>query len=418
MKSHRALRAVVAVAALLRVSYVVLAPHLPLCNDCAVYDEVGWNLASGRGFVGGVAAVRFDRPLSPTPDAPEIGISPLYPGFLAVLYSTAGHRLGVVRLAQAVISTLTILPLYAVARRALGDWPALVAAALTAVYPAFIVYNGFLLTEPLATFLLVSAVAMVALAWQSRSGWRWLVAGVVSAAAILVRGEMLLLCAPIAILSLWRHPSPRTIGMLAVYFAAIALTMAPWIARNYRTFDRWIPVAARDGDTLWISVKGWREWHFDDPELQALVGGRDFLGQEDAMREAAVREIRAHPVRFAWTRLRRFPDFWLTSHTGNVAGVTDAFATYRARGAMLPLAVKLALLAVNTALIAAGLAGMVRTLMRRFTPEVVLLATPVIFVTGVHLALYATGRYHVPIMPFLLAFAGTLTVSMKKVGPA
>ena len=45
---------------------------------------------------------------------------------------------------------------------------------------------------------------------------------------------------------------------------ALSVTMAPWVVRNARTFHRFIPVSAHDGDTLWISTKGWQDWHMDD----------------------------------------------------------------------------------------------------------------------------------------------------------
>jgi hypothetical protein len=193
--------------------------------------------------------------------------------------------------------------------------------------------------------------------------------------------------------------------------------MAPWVVRNWRTFHRFIPVSAHDGDTLWISTKGWQDWHMDDPELQALARGRDYIQQEDAMRDAAVRDIKAHPLQFVATRLRQFPDFWFSSHTGNVRGLSDSFAAYRARRALTPLVVKLALLVANTGVIAAGLFGMLRALLRERTPAVWLMASPIAVITGIHLLLFATARYQVAMMPFVIAFAGTLAPRAPEAQP-
>lgn len=405
----RAFWMLLAVAAALRFGYVLLYPQMPLCPDCEIYDEVGRNVAEGRGFVGGLASDRWDRPVRKTPDAPEIGVGPIYPGFLALVYRVTDRRLPAVRLAQAAISTLTLFPLFWLTRRTLGEQAARAAIALAAVYPAFIVYSGFVLTETLSTALLVAAFAAVAAAWPSAALWRWMVAGALAAAAILLRAELLLMFLPVVLVSLWRRPSARTLGAIAVFALAGAVTMAPWVARNWRTFHRFIPVTAHDGDALWISMKGWQEWHMDDPELQALAQGRDYLQQEDAMREAAVREIRARPLEFAGMRLRRFPDFWFSSHTGNVHGLSDSFSTYRARGALGPLSIKLLLLVLNTGLIAAGLYAMLRAMLRDPGPGVVLMASPIVVLAGIHLVLFATARYQVVMMPFVLAFAGTLT---------
>jgi hypothetical protein len=186
--------------------------------------------------------------------------------------------------------------------------------------------------------------------------------------------------------------------------------MAPWTIRNYRLFHRVILVSAHDGDTLWISVKGWREWRFGDPELQALVRGLDYLEESDALKQAALREIADHPLRVAWTRLSRFPDFWLTGHTSNIAGVTDSVQTYWRRGAYGPVAVKAVLLALNLSLIGLGLIGGVRavTSAALSRPDVLLLATPIVCIAAVHLVLFAAPRYQIPMMPFVLAFGAWL----------
>ena len=371
-----------------------------------MYDEVGTNIAAGRGFTGGFAAETFERPLTRTPDAPEIGIGPVYPLFLGVIYRTVGHHFTAVRVIQAAISTLMLFPLYALTRWALGASAATAAVALSAVYPAFIVYNGFILTEALATALLVAAVWAVAYAWRATTATTWLVAGVLMGITILLRAELLVICVPVVVLTLWRDRSRRAVGLLLLYLAAVSATMAPWTIRNYRTFHRLVPVSAHDGDTLWISVKGWREWHVEDPELQTLVRGTSYVEQSEILRAAAIRAIRAHPIQFLQTRLERFPDFFLSGHTGNVVGVTESIGTYLARRAIVPLSIKLGLLALNTALIGAGCFAIAQMLIHRAAgPGAWLMLAPVVCISVVHFFLYATARYQIPMLPFVFAFA-------------
>jgi len=218
------------------------------------------------------------------------------------------------------------------------------------------------------------------------------------------------------LLTMWRRPARGTVTALALVAVAAAAAMAPWTIRNYQLFHRVIPVSVHDGDTLWISVKGWTDWHFGDPELQNLVRGLDYVEESDALRHAALKEIADHPLRFAATRLARFPDFWLTGHTSNVAGVTDSFAAYWQRGAMGAVAIKGVLLAMNVGLIGFGLAGIARALTSRALarPDVLLLAAPIVCLAAVHLVLFAAPRYQVPMMPFVLAFAGWMGVETKE----
>jgi 4-amino-4-deoxy-L-arabinose transferase-like glycosyltransferase len=403
-----------ALAGVLRFTYVIAYPQLPLCPDCVVYDEVGMNLTDGFGFVGGVAAQSFDLSVAHDPHTPEIGIGPVYPAFLGLIYRVAGHRLDVARVIQAALSTFLLFPLFTIARWTFQTRTALAAAALAAIYPGFIIYSGMILTEALSTVFLVTAVWAVM--WSSRGDgpWRWVLAGAVMGVLILLRAEVMFLTAVVAALVWWRNPITRTTAMLALYVAVIALTIAPWTARNYRVFHRFIPVSARDGDTLWISVKGWTTWRFDDPEVQALVRGRTFLEQEDAFHEAAIREILRHPAQAVRTRLMRFPDFWLTGHTAYVVGLTASLGEFRARHAILPFVVKGALLALNMTLIAAGLLGLGQAVRRPDLqmPDVLLLAAPIGLIAAVHLALYTSPRYQVPMMPFLLVFAGWFCVGL------
>jgi 4-amino-4-deoxy-L-arabinose transferase-like glycosyltransferase len=401
---------VLALAAILRLGYVLLYPQLPLCPDCQMYDEVGRNIAAGRGFTGGFGGDTLFWPQVHEPRAPEIGVGPIYPVFLAVVYRVFGHEFAWVRAAQALLTSLALMPLFALVDRAMGRTHALGACVLVALYPAFIAYAGFVLTESLSTALLITTLWALQTAWTRDTAAWWLLTGGLMAASTLLRAEFLLVFGGAMLLTLWRQPVRRTVWALVLVSAAAAATMAPWTIRNYRLFHRFILVSAHDGDTLWISVKGWREWRFGDPELQNLVRGLDYMEESDALKQAAIREIADHPLRFAGTRLARFPDFWVTGHTSNVAGVTDSVQTYWRRGAYGTVAIKAAFLALNVGLIALGLIGGVRAVMSATLsrPDVLLLATPIVCIAAVHLVLFAAPRYQIPMMPFVLCFAAWL----------
>jgi 4-amino-4-deoxy-L-arabinose transferase-like glycosyltransferase len=408
--------AVLVLATVVRLGYVLFYPQLPLCPDCQRYDEVGLNVAEGRGFIGGFSGDTLFWPQVHNPTTPEIGNGPVYPTFLAAIYWLFGHEVVWVRIAQAAIAALSLVPLFALLDSSIGRAGALRASTLVAVYPAFIVYSGFVLTETLSTTLLVVTTCTLHRAWvHGRAAW-WMLTGTLMGVSTLIRAEFLFVFVAMGLLTIWRRPARSTVTALALVAVAAAVTMAPWTIRNYRIFHRVIPVSVHDGDTLWISVKGWTDWHFGDPELQALVRGLDYVEESDALRQAAIRDIADHPFRFAATRLTRFPDFWLTGHTSNVVGVSDSFATYWQRGAIGVVAIKGALLTFNVGLIGLGLMGIARALASRTLarPDVLLLATPIVSLAAVHLVLFAAPRYQVPMMPFVLAFAGRMAAGAQE----
>jgi 4-amino-4-deoxy-L-arabinose transferase-like glycosyltransferase len=416
VRDARTLAAIVVAAAALRLGYVLFYPQSAMCEDCRMYDEVAQNVAAGHGFVGGFAAETYHRPVVHHPDRPEIGVGPIFPAFLATIYRAAGHRFAAVRAVQAVIGAAMLIPLFGTIRAILGSRAAAVATALAAVYPPLIVYTGFVLTETLSTALLVFAVWSTLDAWQRPTPYAWIRTGVAVGVAVLLREEFLAVFGVIGLLTLWRDASAKTAAGLATVAVAAALVMTPWIVRNYRTFGRFIPVSAHGADTLYLSVKGWTEWHFGDPELQRLSSTDDYLKQADALHDAAMDEIRRHPLEVARRRLAQYANFWLSSHTSNFVGVTDSFSAYRAARRHAPFFVKLGLLIVNSAVLALGLVGLLRAALAPALDRagVFLLATPVVVLALVHLALFAAPRYQIPMVPFVLAGAGWQIASQRR----
>src|SRR5258706_697976 len=121
--------AVLVLATVIRLGYVLFYPQLPLCPDCQRYDEVGLNVADGRGFIGGFSGDTLFWPQVHNPTAPEIGNGPVYPTFLAAIYWLFGHQVVWVRIAQAAIAALSLIPLFALLDSAIGRAGALSASA-------------------------------------------------------------------------------------------------------------------------------------------------------------------------------------------------------------------------------------------------------------------------------------------------
>lgn len=393
-------------AIVVRVAFVLLYPQMPVCGDCLLYDEVGRNVAAGRGFLGGFAAETYARPLVHDPNALEVAVGPGYPAFLGGIYVVAGHSFTAVRILQACLSGLMLAPFYLLVRDVFEERQARLASILVAISPPLIFYTGFVLTESLTTVFLVTTMWAIVHASSRGTMRSWIMAGVLTGLSTLQRAELLvvgLAVSLVVVLFSRARPPSRMISVVA-FLAATAATIAPWTVRNYVHFNRLIPVAALDGNTLWISVKGWEGWHFDDPELQALVRGRSFVEQNDVLRADALDLIRQSPGAYLRVRAVRFPDFWLTSHTMALRGLSETYAAYRNRGEQVRVMLKYALLAFNTILVGLGVVGMLWRMRWSQSLEVLLLATPIVSIAVVHFFLYASPRYQVPILPFLFAF--------------
>ena len=194
------------------------------------YDEIARLWLDGRGYV------RW--PGGP----PTLERMPLYPLFLAGIFQLGGGAGAMLAAAaQALLSSVTLLPLGALASRLGGLRSCRVALVIATLHPVGILYNFRYMTEPLHSFLVLVCLWWM-LRWIEEGGWlRAAMAGVTFGAVALTRSALLPLAPWIAVVAvLARHrtlagtgrASRRSIsaqGVLAL--AACAVVLLPWVAR-------------------------------------------------------------------------------------------------------------------------------------------------------------------------------------------
>jgi hypothetical protein len=235
------LAALVVIAVLARGVLLTRAP-LFLRRDSVAYFQVGWELANGLGF---------DLPLRRTP---------LYPLFVAGVVWLLGEDLRGLALAQHLLGVVTVVATYFLGRAMFGRVAGAVAGLLAAVSAPLLIYEHYILAEPLFIPLLVLGLLLVVLAMQHGNGRLYVASGVVLALAALSRpiGQALVPIAPLAILvHHWGRPggsrSGGTRGSLwanvraAVRAAAVpaalvvlgfAIILVPWSIRGSLTTGR------------------------------------------------------------------------------------------------------------------------------------------------------------------------------------
>jgi len=235
--------------------------------DAKAYAAIAANLEAGEGFTVGSQATQ-----------PSSNYSPGLPLFVAGLYEvTGGVHERLARVVLALIGTLSVLFAYVIARRLTAGgkiqrtlknvppggensafaefWPALVGAAVVAIYPALLEYQGMLMSEPLAATLLSGGVLAVLWAWGGT--WaRWLLPGALFGALALVRPEYLGVAVLIAVVVFaweareWRPSLVRA----AVFLAAAFVVIAPWTLRNAVALDRLVPISTGGGQVLYAGT--------------------------------------------------------------------------------------------------------------------------------------------------------------------
>ena len=119
--------------------------------------------------------------------------TPLYPYWLAVIFSIAGHNLDLVRLIQAILGAASCVLLGLAGRRFFSDRVGVIAALLLAVYPPAFFFDGLIQKSSLDIFLVTLALVLLA-EFDHRPDWKWLAAlGATTAALVLNRENALVL---------------------------------------------------------------------------------------------------------------------------------------------------------------------------------------------------------------------------------
>jgi 4-amino-4-deoxy-L-arabinose transferase-like glycosyltransferase len=178
---------------------------------------------------------------------------PVTPATWALWFAIFGHRFDVVRLADILYGTLSLLLLFLIGRRMFNERVGLMAAAVLAAWPAAIQLSSSLLSETLYVMLELVFVWLCLRAGDRPTLARFVGAGMCAGLTTLTRPNLLLL---LPLLLLWsvvvfRRDWRALVKSLAVPVAAVAI-IAPWTARNYQVFHKVIPVSTLSGTNLLI----------------------------------------------------------------------------------------------------------------------------------------------------------------------
>jgi 4-amino-4-deoxy-L-arabinose transferase-like glycosyltransferase len=403
--------------------------------DAVAYNRIAENLEQGRGFALGRDATQ-----------PAGNYSPGLPLLAGALYEVSGgvHE-RFARIVLALLGALAVPFTYLIGRRLFGPMAGLIGAAIVAVFPALLEYQGMLMSEPLAATLLSAAILAILWAFDPRPGGHpdarpaaegadsalpWLVPGLLLGALALTRPEYLGVAVLLGVLvAAWQWPDwRRPLGHAALLFLGIALVVGPWTIRNAIVLDRFVPISTGGGQVLFAGAYVPSE---GDPErvgeevLERHPGLTRRLAEENGLappRPASVVErVRLEQI-LAALAAQRHPGLEsdralaLMGRERLWRDISEEPAAYAAF-----LARKVARLwspgprrvmkeapwtLLHWATIVFALLGLVVLFRRGRRQEALLLATVLVAITAVSALLVASPRRVLVMMPLLAALAG------------
>jgi tetratricopeptide (TPR) repeat protein len=389
------------VAAILRIAYLLPLRGMPLFDlphrDSIAYVDRAREILSGDLLGSGVS----------------FHSAPIYPFFMAAIMGPGGiEGLWLVRVVQALLSALTVGFLGLAALRLFGRAAAVATAVLAAFYAPFIFYSGELLEITLSLFFL-SIFAWI-LASRRQDTPAIIAGGLCLGLASLGKPNLLLLAPMVLIAQGFLRPilSPRRWpwreGIL--FAAATLIVILPFTLRNKLAGDDWVLISSNGGINLFIGNNPNATGGFAVPssfQVNLETSSREFAG---SMKGESVKPSEAS--RFWSGRAMKF--FMLSPgkalqnfalKAGLLVGhyeIPNHFNIYFFRdnfAAILRWPLVWFYLALPLAFVGLWAAA-------RRNPQTKLAAWSALIVGASVVLFFVTSRYRIPMLIWLLPFAG------------
>ncbi len=253
-------------------------------GDPFYYHAQANMLADGVGFGEPIQWITEGR-FVPTAIHPPLFTLWLTPASLLGARGYLSHKVLAALAGVAVVAVAALL-----AKRLAGPRAGLLAGAAVALYPDLFIIDGTLWPEGLYTAV-VGAALVLAYRWREQpTTWGSIALGASVGAAVLVRGEAVLLlpllCAPLVLAAARRgDPWLRHGALMAA--TAVGL-VAPWTVRNLVQFEERVPISTNSEEVLFYA-------NCDDTYAGRLIGYWSFNCQERARQERVAQGLPADP---------------------------------------------------------------------------------------------------------------------------
>ena len=365
----------------------VLAFQTPPGPDAASYDELGWRLATGQGYV--------DDDGRPTAYWP-VG----YPAWLAGVYLVWGHSWLAAGVMNAVLGTVIVFLTYWLARQVISARQAVLAAAIVAFLPSYVIaYTSNLRNETLyAVFVLLALVetihAVRAPSWRNAA-----LLGVLIGLGVYVRPTLLLFPVVFGVLLLLHSELTlkRTIALTILAGCVVIVTISPWTVRNFLAMDDLVLTATNGGKTFYLGNGLGATGRHRRVDMSVFSDQSEMTVYREGYRKG-VENILSDPV--AWAQILPVKVWYLWRSD------ISSMAPYLLPERHQPLLGWLRVLGQTyyTVIVLAALVGLCTTSPLRYWrhSSMFLLILTLVYWTLFHMMFHGQGRFHMPMVPVIV----------------
>jgi len=351
-------------------------------------------------------------------------LSPLYPYFLAVIYSLTGPSILAAKVVQLLIGTANCLLVYSLGRQVFDARTGLLAAGMGAVYSMSIFYDGILLITAIQTPLNLATVLLLLRAERSWRPRDWFVAGACLGLSALARPNVLLFPGfVIAWLYLGfrgQHSMRKVTTSAALFCIGIGLLVFPVTARNYFVGHDLVLVSSQGGVNFYIGNGPDANGVFNVPSLFPATLADAPLQQREAYRRVAEEDagtvlspsdVSAYWNDRTWEYITQHPGEWLRTVATKLGLYVNRFEFgnsrnyYSSRRFSAVLELPLLSFAVVAPLALLGMGLTIRRPRKSFYLHAMVLTFAVSL-----LMFFVLSHYRMPVIPFFWLFAAYAVV--------
>ncbi len=270
--------------------------------DAQAYEAVAVNLAQGNGFIEG-------------PGKPTDGRPPVYPLFLAAVYSVTDHSQFVFRLLQCLVDSGSAVLLMLIAGLIFTPAIAILSGALAAAYPPFILYSNMKMTECLFIFIFLWECYYLTRAFKDRDNKSFAYSGVFHGVSVLVRAPTLVFPLFLLPVILFTGLRKQLFKGFMLYMVISSAIISVWTVRNYYALNDFLAVNTGSGWLLWYAIQD-DAWDGDKivelsplreyPELKDLPRSK----MESIVGRKVIKYALTHPGTYSRKMFANFRRFW------------------------------------------------------------------------------------------------------------
>ena len=326
-QKSRVLLFIFVIALLFRLLALAFLPERGIAGDSISYHDLASRISQGKGYT------RTD-----SPDLPDNRRLPGYPLFLAFVYFFFGQNLLIVKIFQIIIDSFLCILVYALGNQLFNSKVALWSALLVAIYPPYIIFSNFVLSETIYVFLVTATMYFLVKAFKYQSALWFMLGGILFGLGILVRSTLILFPVLLFISSyfLMKAPKKKIIMFFIIFCLAFLATLSPWIIRNYLAFNKFQISHAGFGWALWVGtldLKNQNYPHWDQEPVKSLIKDAETLEEIDAIfMPKAIENLRDAPLSYIGLSMRKFVKFWLIPYGTDIFSKQNRYLSLIYRG--------------------------------------------------------------------------------------